>query len=289
VVATVNGEPVRLIQIASLAHRILQESPDKAKDRPFAVRKAAQEFIERELLFQEARARKVDADDKRVEQGYNEARLHHRDEEGWAKWLESEGHDARSFRTELRVQETVRALIEQETRKVRAISDEEAEAFYKEHPGAFGAGERIRVAHILCRFSDDSTEQVKTACRVKLAGLLFRVRRGEDFAVLARQFSDDLTSKSEGGVLPEFVRGQTPRPFEDAAFALQKPGDLSEVVAAPDGAHIIKLIERKPAADLAFDEIKGPLMERLLAQRRQEAVQRLLARLRSSARIEMFI
>jgi peptidyl-prolyl cis-trans isomerase C len=289
VVATVNGEPVLFVRIASLARKFLEKSEDRAKDRPFAVRKAAQELIDRELLFQEARARKLEPEARRVEQAYNEARLRHRDDADWAAWLKGEGYDANSFRTELRVQETIRVLVEQETRKVPEISDDEAEAFYKEHPGAFGAGDRLRVAHILCRLSDDSPEKVKTAARVKAASLLFRAKRGEDFAMLARQFSDDLMSKSEGGLLPEFVHGQTPPPFEEAAFALEKPGDLSEVVVVPDGLHIIKLIERKPAADLNFDDIKGTLKERMLVEKRQDVMRALLERLRSQAKIETFI
>jgi peptidyl-prolyl cis-trans isomerase C len=289
VVATVNGEPVPLRNIVQLARKYLEKSEDRAKDRPYALRRAAQEFIDRELLFQEARARKLQPDDRRVEQAYNDARLRYRDEERWADWLKDQGYDQNTFRTELRVQETIRLVVDQEMGKVRDISDEDAEAFYAAHPGAFGVGERLRVAHILCRLSDDSTEKVKTAARVKAAALLFRLKRGEDFGALARQFSDDQTSKEDGGELPEFVRGQTPRAFEDAAFALQKPGDLSDAIGAPDGLHIIKLIDRKPAQDLTFEDIKGPLKERLFAQRRQEAVQALLSRLRAKARIETFI
>jgi peptidyl-prolyl cis-trans isomerase C len=289
VVATVNAQPIHFIRIAASARQILAKSQDKVRDRPFALRKATQDFVERELLFQEAQARHVEPETKRVEQAYDEARLKHRDETAWVDWLKDQGHDPNSFRTELRIVETVRALVDQEARKVPPISDDEAEAFYRDHPAAFGVGERLRVAHILCRVAADATEKVRTAAQLKAGTLLFRAQRGEDFGALARQFSEDRTSNSDGGVLPEFVRGQTPRAFEDAAFALQKPGDLSGVVIAPDGLHIIKLIERKPASDLSFDDIKGPLEERMLAQKRQDAVRALVGRLRAQAKIEIFI
>jgi parvulin-like peptidyl-prolyl isomerase len=80
--------------------------------------------------------------------------------------------------------------------------------------------------------------------REKAEEVLKRVRAGEDFATLAKQYSTDPGSKDKGGDLGWFGTGQMIAEFEKAAFAL-KPGEVSDVVQTPYGFHIIKLEERK--------------------------------------------
>jgi parvulin-like peptidyl-prolyl isomerase len=80
--------------------------------------------------------------------------------------------------------------------------------------------------------------------REKAQEVLKRVRAGEDFAALAKEFSSDPGSKDKGGDLGWFGSGQMIAEFEKAAFAL-KPGEVSDVVQSPYGFHIIKLEERK--------------------------------------------
>jgi len=87
--------------------------------------------------------------------------------------------------------------------------------------------------------------------RRKAEDVLKRARSGEDFAGLAREFSDEPGAKQSGGDLPWFGRavagqpGGMVKPFEDAAFALQKEGDISEIIETDFGYHIIKLLGRR--------------------------------------------
>lgn len=75
-----------------------------------------------------------------------------------------------------------------------------------------------------------------------------RARMGEDFSSLARQFSDEESTKHNGGDLGWFGRGRMVEAFEDAAFAL-RPGEISGVIETPFGFHVIRLAERRTQLD----------------------------------------
>jgi parvulin-like peptidyl-prolyl isomerase len=83
--------------------------------------------------------------------------------------------------------------------------------------------------------------------RAKVEDLLRRARAGEDFAALAKEFSQDPGSKTNGGDLGWFGHGVMVKEFEDAAFAL-KAGEVSGVVVTQFGFHIIKVDERRTQA-----------------------------------------
>jgi hypothetical protein len=143
-----------------------------------------------------------------------------------------------------------------------AISDEELHNQYEqEQPGL-----QVRARHILLGILPDATPAQRDSVMKLAQELRRRAAGGEDFAILARAFSQD-GSAQQGGDLGFFPRGQMVAPFDEASFKLQ-PGQISDVVETPFGLHIIKVEERRQPG---FDEIKDNFRQTKQAERGQRA------------------
>ena len=139
------------------------------------------------------------------------------------------------------------------------ITDADAKTFYEDNPAHFEQPEMVRASHILLTTLDpktgvEMTDEQKAAKRKQMEGLLKRARDGEDFAKLAREFSEDPGSKDKGGEYT-FPRGQMVPEFETAAFGL-KTNQVSDIVTTRYGYHIIKSEDKKAAEMPAFESVK---------------------------------
>lgn len=286
IVARVNGQAVRMQQVLGLAKKALQDSKEREKDTPGAVRQAMHQYIVRELLVQEAMARGVAADTKQVEAAYDQVRAGFKDEKRFEESLAEQGLDARSYKEELRVQETVNALLG----KVGAgitVTDAEARAFFEANSRAFDPGEKLEIRHILFRVPAGASERTRETIRVKAAFAANQATAGADFAKLAAEQSEDPETKAKGGLI-EIRRGMMPPAFDQAAFALQ-PGQVSGLVETPVGLSVIKLEKRTPGPPVAFESVQEAVRAEVLREKRQVAFQSLVNSLRAKAKIETYL
>jgi parvulin-like peptidyl-prolyl isomerase len=128
-----------------------------------------------------------------------------------------------------------------------------------------GTGTTIKARHVLLRLPGDATPAQRDSVTRLAQGIRDRARKGEDFAGLARQYSQEPGAQQSGGDLGYFGRGQMVAPFEQAAFAMNV-GDVSDVVETPFGLHIIKVEDKKSAdfesSKVAFrEEAKNRLIQ----------------------------
>ena len=286
IVARVNGQTVRIQQVLGLAKKALQDSKQREKDMPGAVRQAMQQYIVRELLFQEAMAQGISADTRKVETVYDQVRSGFKDDLRFKESLAVQGLDPQSYKQELRAQETVNALLA----KVGAgitVTDAEARVFFEANARAFDPGEKLEVRHILFRVPRGATDRTMEAVRVKAGIAANRAATGEDFLKLAQELSEDPETKDRGRLL-EIRRGMMPPAFEQAAMALQ-PGQVSGLVETPVGVSVIKLEKRVPGPPARFEDVQEAVRSELLREKRQTGFQSLVNSLRAKARIETYL
>lgn len=284
IAARVNGQPIPMAGV----HKLARKGASVHGKIPLAYRQALEELIDRELLFQEALARRLSADDAAVQRAYDEARVSYPDDARWAQVLKGQFLDPQTFRAELRARYTIEALVRQEGEKLSPVTDEEARRFYDANPSAFDTGERIQAHQIFFLVEPGAKEKERDAAKFRAEAVLKRLNDGEDFEELARKVSQDPASATPGGKLPPFARGQVEKAVELAAFALE-PGQLSGVIWSRVGYHIIRVDERLPSVRLSFDEVRERIVLSLRAQRQQKNLADLVAKLRAMARIETYL
>lgn len=116
----------------------------------------------------------------------------------------------------------------------------------------------VTVAHLFIKIPANATDDDKAKAKAKIDSLYQRATEGEKWEDLVSKYSEDKTSAPNGGKLNSFGSGQMVPEFEEAAFALKNPGNISQPVKSKYGWHIIKLLEKKPIGSYADmkDDIK---------------------------------
>ncbi len=114
----------------------------------------------------------------------------------------------------------------------------------------------ITVAHIMVANKPD--DSISNSSETRINDIYKKIQQGEDFAALAKQFSEDPSSANKGGKLSPFSGGQlSSQVFEDTAFSLKNIGDVSKPIKTKYGWHIIKLLNKKPIQP--FQDMKPEL------------------------------
>jgi len=289
VVARVNGTEIPGRDLEELVRRELDTigSPEwknlRAEYRAELTLNNITALINSKLLFQQAMANGFKATDAEVQAEVQK----------YAKTFGSEAE----MNAALASQNTDRAAIEKNifenltaTKYVEGkikvtVSEAELSKYYKSNLEEFRHPDIVRTSHILIRPEGSSAAQ-EAAAAERAQGLLSRVKKGEDFAALARQNSAD-SSASQGGDIGYTSRDALDPEYAEAAFSLPVGG--VQVVRTQYGHHIVKVTDRKKEGVFTLAEIKPQLSERLKNQKYQEELNTLVSQIREKADIEILI
>jgi peptidyl-prolyl cis-trans isomerase D len=139
-------------------------------------------------------------------------------------------------------------------------------AYEKDKHRYTGLEKQVHARHVLVKAEESANDTAKAEAKKHAEQLLARAQKGEDFAALARQYSEDTGSAKKGGDLGWNPKGRMVKPFDDAQFALA-PGQISGIVQSNFGFHIIK-VEGVREGDVPVEEAKRELAEKLYLERR---------------------
>ena len=133
----------------------------------------------------------------------------------------------------------------------------------------------VSVAHIMILKQGEAAQQEKALATIN--DIYKKIQQGESFESLAQQFSEDKSSAPKGGVLQRFGSGQlSSEEFENVAFDLKTPNQISAPFESQFGWHIVKLIEKHPVR--SYDEMKAELEDKIKRDERSLLITNSLAK-----------
>jgi len=211
-------------------------------------------------------------------------------EEAFQRELIAMGMSAEQFHARVMEQALAEAVLDREVKSKIKVSDEQMKKFYDENPEKFAQPEMVRASHVLITTKDpvtrqDMSNEQKTAKKATAEKVLARARKGEDFAALVKEFSEDPGSKDKGGEYT-FPRGQMVPEFEAAAFSLNS-NQVSDIITTAYGFHIIKLLEKIPPKKLEFTKVADDLKEGMTREELQKQLPEYFEKVKKEAAIEV--
>jgi len=285
-IAKVNNQPIRQFDFDNMVQGFAFEQHRKTVDQLAeteltALRELALEkLLARELIFQEAMARGIVADEAAIDAERQKIVANFPSEDEFYAVLERAGISPLDYHRMLRQDLTVNLFVEQHLQAQPEPTDEQITTFYTNHPEKMLRKGRLRASHILLR----SKAGEETAAAEAIASLHQRCER-EDFATLARAHSA-CPSAPGGGDLGWFRRGDMAREFADAAFALAV-NEISTPVTTQFGVHLIKVTGREDDVPLSLDEARPQIIALLRQSAAGQQLQDWVAELKRRAHIEL--
>lgn len=283
VAATVNGRPIYFTEVdkaykTQFPGRVEGENEDEIQLRRLEVLRS---LIDNELMLQRAEKGGLIATDADVEARLNELKAPYTKEE-FDKQLGQWGLRLDELKARIRKDESVKKLFNKDITSKINITDADVANFYNANRGSFNLPEpQVHMAQILVtprqdpnvhNLKNDKARNDDEAKR-KIQALEARLRQGEDFAMLAQNYSEDPVSTPNGGdigFLPESSMDKTSPELKKMVLALQ-PGQLSPIIHDNEGYRILKMISKEPAGqrDLSDPRVQQSIRETLIGRKDQ--------------------
>lgn len=273
ILATVDGEPITLHEVREfLAQRLRGPARDSAAPDPAA---ALDPYLTEKLIQMEVRAQGIAVRDEDVDRYIEGIQAQNQiTAERLREAVEAQGLSWEAYRTQVRHELEKAQLINREIRGKVNVTPEDVGRYYEAHKEDYATPGGMHLRHILLRLPAGASPADVAAATAQIEGLRKRIAAGEDFAALAKEYSEDAAADS-GGDLGWLARGHMLDEIEAAAAAL-KVGEVSSPVRSAAGVHLIKLEGTRDPSHLPVGEQAEEIKQQLYNSALEERYQRWL-------------
>lgn len=263
------GKPVGETQLAKIKERIIES------------------LIEQELLFQESQKQKIKVQQSKIDESLADIKKKFKNEADFTKVLTEKNISVKDLLSKIERNLAIRELIHTNVSLKINISEKKSKEFYNTHPDYFKLPEQVKASHILIKIDSEADTSTRTEAKNKIEKIQKQLKKGEDFASLAKKYSEG-PSNTKGGELGYFKRGQMVKPFEVAAFAL-KPAETSDIVETRFGLHLIHVTDKKAEKTVDYEDVKQKIVQHLKQEKEKKEIPLYIQGIRKKATIEKLL
>ncbi len=292
IVALVNSEIITLSELEQMGKPLYDQvlKTSTPGEREEKMKKARMEVLDRlietKLLEEEIKKKKIEVPERDVDAAIQDVLKSSKlTENELKKVLAREGMTYSTYRQKVRDQLGKMRLVSREIKSKIVIEEAVLREYYQKNREKFTDPLEVKIQQIFFPVRERSSQEETAAVQREARAILERVRKGEDFAELAKKHSRSPEAR-EGGVLGYFKRGELMPELEDAGFKL-RPGEFSDLVRSPAGFHILRVLERKGGEPRPFAEVQFKIREELSEAEAQKKFEQWMKELKSKAYIEI--
>lgn len=291
VVGRVNKDIITLSEVQELAQPIMARIPaswpeERRKQEMLVIQNAVlDKIIDHRLQAQYAKRLGVAVEERELDEAVADVMAKNNlSPEQFDALLAREGLTMEQYRGKLEEQIVRRRVYTFEIISRVQVSDAEVRDFYMDHIKDFVPPQAVALSQIFIELPTNGDELARLAARKKAELVLQTLKKGEPFALVARDHSEDPTS-SRGGLLGRFARGEMLPDLEEAAFSMSE-GEVRGPLATDRGLHFIKVDRKWGDKPLPLEQIHDKVKQVLLNKRRNERYLEWMETLRGDAFIE---
>jgi len=263
------GKPLTCNQVTSIQTEVLES------------------MIRRELLYQESRKSGIRPDMDAVNKAIKALKQQFPSEAEYKNELTKRHISEEILRTRMERNSSVQQYVDRHFAQKVTVTDSDMVTYYEGHLEAFKQPLQVCVSHIFVRVDLKAETSRKEEARQKADRIISKLRTGQDFASLAKEYSDGPT-RTNGGDLGCLRTGQLDKQFESAVFDL-KPGKTTDVIETDYGFHIFKATDKKPETILAYESVKDKIRQLLRDEKAKQEADQEAKKLRERADVEILI
>lgn len=224
-------------------------------------------IIDNEVAYQDAQRENIKVEDKDVNEKYEDLKETLKSNSAYKAKLDEVGVNDDFLKSQVKKDLIVSKYKENFMKNIK-INDNEIKTYYDNHKDEF-TKEEVRASQILISTLDDNNNVVnqeqKEKLKDKAENILEKLKNNEDFAILAKEYSDDKNSGKDGGDLGYFSKEDKNIDFTNPVFKLEKD-QLSDIIETEYGYHIVKLTDNKSVTK-TLEESKEDIKNKILNQK----------------------
>lgn len=224
-------------------------------------------IIDNEVAYQDAQRENITVEDKDLNEKYEDLKETLKSNSAYKAKLDEVGVNDDFLKSQVKKDLIVSKYKENFMKNIK-INDNEIKTYYDNHKDEF-TKEEVRASQILISTLDDNNNVVnqeqKEKLKDKAEDILEKLKNNEDFAILAKEYSDDKNSGKDGGDLGYFSKEDKNIDFTNPVFKLEKD-QLSDIIETEYGYHIVKVTDNKSVTK-TLEESKEDIKNKILNQK----------------------